>query len=190
MTWPEWDTSLLLAINHNHNHVLDLLMWWVSQSWIWSPLYIFLLAVLFKRYGMKNTVSILVAFGVLILCTDFLNLHCIKNTVERLRPTHEPSLINQLHLLNDSNGNPYLGGPYGFLSSHAANHFGIAFLVSELMKNIFRYATIIFFGWALLIAYSRVYMGVHYPLDVICGGAFGVFFGWTILMTLRRFVSF
>jgi undecaprenyl-diphosphatase len=186
MTWPEWDTSLLLAINSHHNDTLDLLMWWVSKPWIWSPLYVLLLLVILKKYGRNHTAYILLAFGALILCTDFLNLHCIKNTVQRLRPTHEPRLSGLLHLLTDDNGHPYLGGAYGFISSHTANHFGLAFLFSALTKHVYPWAAVAFYLWACIIAYSRIYMGVHYPLDVIGGAVFGMSAGACMHFFLRR----
>lgn len=187
MTWPEWDTSLLLAINSNHNNVLDQLMWWVSKPWVWLPLYVYLCAVFVKNYGWNKTIYLLLAFGALILCTDFLNLHCIKNTVQRLRPTHDARLSGMLHLITDDSGQPYLGGTYGFISSHAANHFGLAFLFTALTKNFIRGSAVIFYLWACIIAYSRIYMGVHYPLDVIGGAAFGLCAGALIHYFIRRF---
>jgi undecaprenyl-diphosphatase len=187
MTWPEWDTSMLLAINSHHNSTLDLLMWWVSEAWIWIPLYVVMLVLFIKKYGWKNTAYILLVFVALIACTDFLNLHCIKNTVQRLRPTHEPQLSGLLHLVADDNGHPYLGGTYGFISSHAANHFGLAFLFTSFTKNFFRGAAVVFYLWASIIAYSRIYMGVHYPLDVICGALFGSVVAYVMVRSFRAY---
>jgi undecaprenyl-diphosphatase len=189
MIWPEWDTSLLLAINSHHHPTFDVLMWWVSKPWIWTPLYILIFAVCTKKYGWKNAGYILLAFCALILCTDFLNLHGIKNTVQRLRPTHEPMLSGILHLLSDENGHPYLGGLYGFISSHAANHFGMAFLMAKITRPWLKAAPWLFYLWAFIIAYSRVYMGVHYPLDVICGAAFGIAAGGFIYWAMHRIIK-
>ena len=185
MKWPEWDRSLLLMINEGHNEFLDSVMWWAGKPLTWIPLYLFLLFVFIRKYGAINTGFLILAYLVLIFGTDFLNLHCIKNTVQRLRPTHEPGLSGTLHLLIDENGSPYLGGMYGFISSHAANHFGIAFLSANLTKRWFKFAPLIFYIWAFVIAYSRVYMGVHYPLDVICGGLYGIAVGWIVINALH-----
>ena len=184
MIWPEWDTSLLLAVNKGHTVELDHFMWWVSQPIIWSPLYAFLIVFFIRQYGWKNTGLILLAYAALIFCTDFLNLHCIKNVVQRLRPTHEPELAGMLHVIADQQGNPYLGGLYGFVSSHAANHFGIAYLSAVLMRKWMKGFTRIFYVWACMVAYSRVYMGVHYPLDVICGASLGLAAGIVVYRAL------
>jgi undecaprenyl-diphosphatase len=99
----------------------------------------------------------------------------IKNSVHRLRPCHEPSLEGMVHLVKG-----YCGGLYGFVSSHASNSFMVAMLCLLLIRRWwFTWFIII---WALVIGYSRIYLGVHYPGDVICGSILGMLIGWGIFL--------
>ena len=168
----ELDRYLFLWINGAHAQWLDPVMKGISVSYSWIPLYILLLFLLFRNLPWKKA---LMAIGALLLCfllTDRLSVILFKDVFCRLRPSHEPSLQGMVHLLEGQ------GGLYGFVSSHAANLFGIATLSSLILRR--KWLNWILFTLVSLVGYSRIYVGKHYPLDVICGALFGALVGWLI----------
>ena len=173
------DQQWLLAINGWHAEWADVLMWYVSKSTTWLPLYALLVGFVVYRFGIQwylstqNTSNyrftallrvfiVLAGFAVAVGLSDFVSSGIIKPWVCRLRPTHEPALAGMLHLVNG-----YTGGMYGFVSSHAANTMACALLFSLLYRN--KYATVALMLWVALNCYSRMYLGVHYPGDIIGG---------------------
>ncbi len=172
----EWlislDTHLFLVINGMHTDLWDGIMWWVSGKTTWWPFYLLLLG--FMGWKKKWQLVWMILFIILVIAvTDQTSVHLFKNVVRRLRPCHEPSLEGMVHLVNNK-----CGGMFGFISSHAANAFGVALLA--LLWIRLRWFAAVMVVWGLLIAYSRVYLGVHYPGDVLAGGLWGVFCGWLI----------
>lgn len=161
------DTYILLWINGHHTEWLDQLMWWVSQSVTWIPLYIVLVGLIIYRYrSWKIVMAILLAFALAVGLSDFISSGILKPLVERLRPTHEPSLAPFLHIVNG-----YKGGMYGFCSSHAANTLACALLFMFVCKN--KITTSILIVWVAINSYSRIYLGVHYPTDIMAGWIIG-----------------
>lgn len=161
------DTYILLWINGHHTEWLDQLMWWVSQSVTWIPLYIVLVGLIIYRYrSWKIVMAILLAFALAVGLSDFISSGILKPLVERLRPTHEPSLAPFLHIVNG-----YKGGMYGFCSSHAANTLACALLFMFVHKN--KITTSILIVWVAINSYSRIYLGVHYPTDIMAGWIIG-----------------
>lgn len=167
------DHALFSSINGKWtNPLLDSLMPWVRHSNNWIPLYVVLLSFIIYKWGKKSWKwLVLVALNVTL--TDQISSHLFKPLFHRLRPCVDPELMQQSRLLLD-----HCSGGFSFTSSHAANHFGIAvFLVvtlQPLLKN-FRY---IFLVWAALIAYAQVYVGVHFPLDILAGALIGIIVGY------------
>lgn len=181
------DTWLLLAINGFHAPWADVVMWWVSSKLIWIPLYLFLVYLLWNEFGYQVWRSLLLVL-LLIVLTDQGSV-LIKNSVKRPRPTHEAGIEKEIHVVKD-----YRGGAYGFVSSHAANTTGIALFTGLLLRRRNKNLLPALIAWAFLVSYSRIYLGVHYPGDVIGGCLLGAFFGWVLaglyLFWLPRDVRF
>ena len=165
-----YDKEILLLINGAHNQVFDMIMLFISSKLGWLPLYIFLLYVIINDYGRK-TWFIIIMIAVTVLLSDQISVQLFKNVFQRLRPCHEESLSGILHLVKSC------GGKYGFASGHAANSFGLATSLFFIFRINSRYLGWIFL-WAFVVSYSRIYVGVHYPLDIITGGMIGITLGY------------
>lgn len=163
------DVSLFKLINQHGNNAWDPFMLFATGKFTWLPFYVILLLVVIYKYRV-DTWKFLIMVVLSILIADQISSSFLKPMVMRLRPCHDLNLVNQIRLVVDS-----CGGQYGFVSSHAANSFSIMILVSRAFNN--RKALVIMAVWASIVSYSRIYIGVHYPLDVICGGILGVLSG-------------
>jgi undecaprenyl-diphosphatase len=174
-----WDTQCLLKLNGAHNLFFDGFMWITTSILVWLPLYLTVLYVIIKNKK-KESFLILFSLIVAIVLADQIASSILKPLVERLRPTHNNELIPYIHTVND-----YRGGLYGFVSSHAANAFAFATFTILLFRQ-FTY-TVVIVLWAFLLAYSRIYLGVHFPLDVIVGGLLGVSLGYGAFLGYQFF---
>ena len=161
-----WDKSLFLQLNNTHNSFLNFLMPWISNKFIWIPLYVWLLYLLFK-YNKQRELLVVLSIGLLILISDQIASGFLKPMVARLRPCYDPEISPQTLLIGGC------GGKYGFASSHASNSFAVAMFCWLAIKPYFKYSWLLFV-WAAIVAYSRIYLGVHYPGDVIMGALIGV----------------
>ncbi len=175
------DTDILLWINGHHTEWLDSLMWLISSPRTWLPLYVLLIGLVAYRFrSWKAALFIILGFIVAVGLSDFTCSGILKPLVCRLRPTHEPAL-DPLHLVNG-----YTGGLYGFCSSHAANTMAVALLFSLLYKN--KYATAGLMAWVALNCYSRMYLGAHYPSDIIVGLLVGCLWSVLVWWSLTRWL--
>ena len=168
------DSRLFLFLNGLHANWLDAVMMAITQMWPWIPIYILLLYLVFKQYG-KHGWWILLAVAVVILCSDQLSAHVCKPLFHRLRPCFNPALEGLVHL---PKGLP--GGQYGFVSSHAANTFAVATLLTAALRKSYRSIGWWLYTWAFISRYSRIYLGVHYPGDILAGAALGILVGLII----------
>lgn len=166
------DQEVFLWLNSQHNDFFDVVMSWITLKYTWFPFYGLLVIFLLWKFRLQGLYMILAIALVIVLCDQFTSSF-MKPYFERLRPCYEPALADMIHVVEGC------GGKYGFASSHAANAFGLATIVWLLLRNAYRYLGFLFV-WAAIVSYSRIYMGVHYPSDVIIGSLCGFVLGWLV----------
>jgi len=162
------DKALTLSINYLHTDVLDFIMLWSSEKVTWIPLYALIAYLLFRQFGAKYLVFILILTIVNVTLTDQISVFA-KNYFERLRPCHQLEMLEHLRLISSC------GGQFGFVSSHAANTAGLAVFIGMVLQN--KWMNVVLIGYAILNGYSRIYLGKHYSFDVIGGFLLGVMIG-------------
>lgn len=180
-TLQNWDRWLFTKINHDWtNSFLDYIMPLWREAITWVPLYIFLLVFIFINFG-KKAWPWVAGLLVTVLLTDQISSHILKPYVNRMRPCHDIYLADNIRLLLR-----YCSDSRSFTSSHATNHFGLAFFIYFTMKPYFKKWGYLFFAWAATISYGQVYIGVHYPMDVICGALLGSTIGYSISVFFNK----
>ena len=175
------DRDLLLKINSTHTVLLDNTMWFMSYTWPTVLILLVTAYVFYRKYSLKKAAEFVLGCAIVFACTDF-STNVIKHSVKRYRPTHNLEIKNQIHVVND-----YHGGVYGFFSSHAANTFGIMTFIFLCVKWVPKKYRLFFFLYPLVVVYSRIYLGVHYPSDILVGTGSGFFFGWLVYRIMNRY---
>ena len=174
----EWDKSVFLTLNNVHTPFWDIFMWIYTDKLTWIPLILSLLFVLFRK-NWKEALLVCVAIALTItLCDQFASTLC-KPYFARFRPAQDPDFSPFVQIVNG-----YRGGRYGFISSHAANSFGAVVLLSLIFRN--RLFTITAIFWSIINCYSRIYLGVHYPGDILCGTIAGIIIAYIIYMMWKK----
>lgn len=183
-TLQAWDEALLLWLNGSPEALAEA-AWWLTQPWCSAPVYLWVIWRVFKgsswRTGALKMVVILATFA----GTDAISSRLFKPGFERLRPSHNDALDGQLILHTSAEGNAYRGGRFGFVSSHAANTFGLAAITLLLLGSS---GTRWMWVWAGIVSWTRIYLGVHYPGDIICGALFGAGFALATFTLFHRFL--
>lgn len=165
------DENLFLFLNGIHSPFFDTLMFLFSNMIFWGPLYVFFLWKLFQSFPKKYYI-VLIFIVLLIASTDQL-CNLSKETFMRFRPTHDPSIQGLVHTVNN-----YRGGMYGFFSGHAANSFAVVLFFLTALKWKPSFLIPIAFFYAIVTSYSRIYLGVHFPGDILIGSIIGSFLGF------------
>lgn len=190
----EIDHKIILTVNSWNTPFLDDVMWIISGKLTWIPFYIFLIYLASKKLPRKQVVIFTVVTILSVVIADLISNYCFKENVQRYRPSHNLLLKDLLHLYQVKPGEFYRGGLYGFTSSHAANFFAIVIFISLALRQF--YPKIIYFllPIAVLVSFSRLYLGVHYPSDVFVGAMVGavtafVCYRFLYLRLINRFSS-
>ncbi len=166
------DKDLFLFLNNLGTPNWDGFWMLLTNKFSAFPLYAFLLLMSYRQFGTKKTLVILVSVALLITATNGL-ADFFKNGVQRLRPCYDPEINEIMRLVKKS-----CGGTFGYFSAHAANSFAVAFFFAFLLRHTFKYIGFLLIFWAILVSYSRIYIGVHFPLDILTGAVVGLIFSW------------
>lgn len=166
----QWERSTFLFLNGSNSSFLDNFMWLYSFKFTWIPFYLCFLIIFVYKKNWKEILWICLMIGLLVLLCDQISSGLFKPYFQRFRPTHHPDFMNDVKTVFG-----YKGGSYGFISGHACNSFGFAMFTSLLFRN--KVFTIMIFIFALLTAYSRVYLGVHFISDIVAGAVVGTIIG-------------
>lgn len=177
------DQSLLLYLNGLHNTFGDYFMSTFTGKWIWVPMYASILYILLKNYNWKVVLGCLIAIALTITFADQVCSSVIRPVVERMRPSNPDNPISEwVHIVNGKRG-----GRYGFPSCHASNSFGLAFFLIFLFRK--RWLSFFICAWAALNCYTRIYLGVHYPGDLLVGSIVGCCGAYLMYYLLRKFAK-
>lgn len=177
------DRELFLALNFDGGWLLDNIMWYFS--WIGSYIIMVIFFLVMLRYkqqiSYKRLLLIVLFMGLIILCADQ-TANFFKANLPKFRPSHTPELVGQIHTVRD-----YFGGLYGTVSGHSANGFGLAMFMSLLYCR--RWFSWLVFIYMAIIAYSRIYLSAHFPLDIMFGTLFGLLYGF-LIFKLYNYISY
>lgn len=175
------DKKVFLYLNNLGDTPFDQFWMMISATWIWVPLYIIFLYLLYKNYKLKSLVYILVFVAIGVTVSDQV-ASIFKYGIARLRPCHDPSLQNIMRVVK-------CGGQYGFYSAHASNTFFLATYLSILLKNNLKWFPYVIFVWAIVVSYSRIYLGVHFPIDILVGAFVGLLLGGLFAVLAKKVIN-
>jgi len=165
----QYDKELLVFLNGLGNENWDAFWMTLTNQFSWIPLYVLFLVLIFKALGWKKGVVLIVFTALLITFSDQLTVF-IKNYTERLRPNRDPQINDIIRIIKNNKS-------FSFVSGHATTSTAISLFMHLTLKKYYKY-TIFFFIWPLLFAYSRIYIGVHFPIDVTMGALLGLLIGF------------
>jgi undecaprenyl-diphosphatase len=167
------DRWIVLTVNSWHTPVLDEICWILSARWPWIPLYVLLIVLAWTQFGTKKTLLFLGIVLGTIAIVDITSVYFFKEAFQRYRPSHHALLTNRLHFYPLAKGEFYKGGMFGFVSSHASNFFATTVLAGLSLRSRYPGLIWILLGITVVVCFSRLYLGVHYLSDLVCGGLWG-----------------
>ncbi len=183
-----FDEELFLFFNGLHTDWLDTPIYVLTHPWAWLPVFAWMAWKFWLRAGsLRNFGILLLGIGLTVAASDLTSYRLLKKQIKRYRPTHHLVIGKEVHTVTDFSGQEYRGGLYGFVSSHATNFFGIATYAFIILYRKRRYSWL--FIWAAFVAYTRLYLGVHYPADLAGGAVLGASLGWLFAHLTLRFVQ-
>lgn len=177
------DRALFLFLNGLNHPALDQLMYLMTGEMFWIPVFAWMLWMVYKAYGWKIALLSLLGVALTITLGDRISTELFKNVFLRYRPTHNADIGDLVYTVND-----YRGGKYGFVSSHATNSAALAVFIYGLVRQKFPRMSIGVFVWAAIFSYTRIYLGVHYPADILCGALLGACIGYLVYFGFRKVV--
>lgn len=178
------DIAIVQLVNGWNTPFWDEVMWIVSGRITWIPLYILLIVLAVRQSGWKAGVLFVFGVAISVVLADFISTQGMKEVIQRYRPSHNLDIKDHLHYYQIGWGDFYKGGMYGFVSSHAANFFAIATFSMSFLINYKKWLFPLLVFVALLVSFSRIYLGVHYFSDVFVGGLLGM----TVALLVYRFI--
>ena len=178
------ERDLFFALNGSDSVILDNIMWTLSGRFVWIPLFLFIIFILFYRTPPKVGILVSIFLILVFVASDQVSSSLFKPLFERFRPSHHPDFMDNVDIING-----YRGGRFGFISGHATNSFGLAVFLSLIFK--YRWFTLISLFWATLNSYTRIYLGVHFISDIIGGIIIGTLLAFILyfaLLVVKRYV--
>lgn len=173
------DRNLFLYLNGLHTPWLDPIMWYLSSIASMVPVFAFALYYAYKKIGWQFMVMLLLGIGLCILCSDRISVELFKEVFQRYRPTHHHDIGELVHTVIKPDGSEYRGGTFSFVSSHATNAMSMALFCFLHLRKFNKYWSLLFL-WVILVSYTRIYLGVHYPADLIGGAILGSIIGYLV----------
>lgn len=183
------DRWIVASVNSWHNPFLDELMWVFSAKLTWIPLYLLLIYLFYRKTNFRMSVIFVLCALAVVALTDQFSVHLFKDVFLRYRPSHHTELTEKLHFYKLENGDFYKGGMYGFVSSHAANFFGVCLFAALALRQYYKWVVVFLLGIASIVSFSRIYLGVHYLSDVLAGGILGALIAFLVFRYIYTFVS-
>ncbi|MBK0370357.1 phosphatase PAP2 family protein [Flavobacterium agrisoli] len=171
------DVKLLVFLNGLGSETFDGLWLIITKQAYWTPFFLFLFYLIYKKIGSKQTLFVLLFIAVLITCTDQVT-NLVKNNVQRLRPCNNEDIKAIIRIVQQRNS-------FSFFSGHAANSMAAATFIFCLLKPYYKYMSFLFL-WPLIFAYSRIYLGLHYPIDILSGFVVGIVLGFTFFKLYKK----
>ncbi|MDR2121807.1 MAG: phosphatase PAP2 family protein [Flavobacteriaceae bacterium] len=173
------DVELFIYLNNLGSQKFDNFWLFMTNEYYWIPVYILIFIIIVEKYGWKKAILIGISVGIMIALTDNI-ANLFKSWIQRPRPCKNPELDGAFRLVIEK-----CRGNYCYFSAHASNSFGLVTYLSYLFYKKHKYAVYLLFTWAILVSYSRIYVGVHFPLDVVSGALVGILAGWLFSKTQK-----
>lgn len=172
------DKELLIFLNGLGSPTYDGLWLIITKQVYWTPFFLFLAYLLYKKIGLKNLGIVILCIAAILLCCNT-SVEFFKATFQRLRPCNDPEIKGIIRIVHQSDS-------YSFFSGHASNSMATMMFLFLILKRYYKYSYLIFL-YPLIFAYSRIYLGVHFPTDILTGYAFGATFGIIFHLIYKKY---